>query len=82
MSVLISLITISWGEFTWDATSESNLVLIKCIILWRWQLSKFDVKSKLNGVSIFFKWKLAIQTDGEYFFSQVFQNYKWMDQKL
>ena len=68
MSVFISLITISWGEFTWDATSESNLVLIKRIILWRWQLNKVDLKSKLNGVLIFFQWKLAIQTDREYFF--------------
>ena len=59
MSVLISLIAISWGEFIWDATSESNLVLIKRIILWRWQLNKVDVKGKLNGVLIFFSLKIS-----------------------
>ena len=58
MSVLISLITISWGEFIWDAKSESKLVLRKWIILLRWRLSKVDVKSKLNGVLTFFSVKI------------------------
>ena len=85
MWVLISLITISWGESIWDAKSESKLVLIKWIILLRLRLSKVDVKSKLNGVLTFFQWKLGIQTDREFFLakfikiiSEWIKNYKWM----